>query len=236
MAMTWTQLTASKSTAGSVANWLNNSQVTSGTGGVADTLLQEAMNWITGSGLKHWRAFTSATGTLTIGNDYIAQPSDFYEADIFYLTGLYFQRLDMKTAQQVIASWSYDGSGARIQAQPMFYYVGQGTLQFETCADQAYAYQLWYYQNVADLSDSNQTNFLTKYYARLVRCAVMAHAAEWAKDSGMGNYDRGYWLQQALMEQEAAQADSDRSRRATEFAAQIVGGGGGGFPMYNGMN
>lgn len=234
--MTWSQLTGTSTVAGSIANWLNNTQVTAGTGGVADTLLQEAMDWITGSGLKHWRMMPNpVTGTMTIGNDYIDLPADFYEADIFYITGTNFQRMDMKTPQEVTANWSYDGTGARIQQKPIMYYVDQDSMRFDSAADQAYPYALVYYQSVPPLSVSNQTNFLTKYYGRLVRCAVMAHASEWAKDSGVGNYDRGYWLQQAMMEQDRAQADSDRSRRATEFSAVLVGGSAAGFPLYGGV-
>lgn len=235
MAMSWTQLVGSRTTAGSIANWLNNSQITGGAGGVADTLLQEAMNWITGSGLKHWRMVPPPVlGTMTIGNSYIDLPDDFYEANIFYITGNNYQKMTMKTPQEVIGNYSYDANGDLMQAQPTMYYVDQSTMQFESAADQAYTYLLVYYQNVAELSADNQTNFLTKYYARLVRCAVMAHAGEWAKDSGTGAYDRGYWVQQAQYEQQMAQADSDRSRRATEFAGVLVGGGAEGFPAFGG--
>ena len=231
--MDWVQLTSSKSTPGSVANWLNNAQVTGGTGGVADTLLQEAMDWITGSGLKHWRMIPPpVTGTMTIGQPYVSQPADFYEPNIFYITGVNQQQMYQKTPQEVIANWSYDGSGNRINQQPVMYYFDQTYLQFDSPPDQAYPYALVYYQNVPALSATNTTNFLTTYYSRLVRCAVMCIASEWAKDSGTGSYDRTYWLQEAMKEQDAAQADSDRAHRATEFAATLIGGNAAGFEPY----
>lgn len=232
--MTWNQLTGAKTVAGSIANFMNNSQITSGTGGVADTLLQEAMNWIVGSGLKHWRSMPQpATGTMTIGQAYITLPVDFYEADIFYITGVNWQPMQMRTPQDVIASWSYDGNGVRINQQPTIYYVDQASMQFDSPPDQAYPYVLVYYAEILELSTINPSNFLTRYYPRLVRAACMAHASEWAKDAGAGNYDRNYWWQQAIMEQQACQADSDRSRRATVFAGVMEGGGPvDGFPMY----
>lgn len=235
MAMSWSQLVGTTTTAGSIANWLNNSQVTSGSGGVADVLLQEAISWISGSGLKHWRALSPPqTGTLTIGQPYITLPADLYEPNIFYLTGVNYQRLDQKTPQEVLQNYTYDGDGDRVNQQPTMYYFDDTYLQFDSPPDQAYPYLLIYYKDVADLSASNETNFLTKYYPRLVRCAVMAHASEWAKDSGTGAYDRSYWVQQALMEQQAAQADSDRARRAIEFSDVLIGGAATGYPMYSG--
>ena len=228
-------MTGSVTTPGSIANFLNNSQVTSGAGGVADTLLQEAMAWISGSGLKHWRTLsTPQTGTLTIGQPYFAPPADLYEPNIFYLTGTNYQVMSQKTPQEVIANYSYDGNGDRIQQQPIMYYFDDTYFQLDSPPDQEYPYLLVYYKDVAELSADNETNFLTQYYPRLVRCAVMAHASEWAKDSGTGAYSRDYWVQQALMEQQAAQADSDRGRRGIEFSDVLIGGAATGYPMYNG--
>jgi hypothetical protein len=229
----WLQLTSNKNVAGSISNWLNNAQVTAGTGGVADTLLQEAMDWITGSGLKHWRMIPPpVSGTMTIGNPYVSQPADFYEPNIFYITGIYQQPMVQKTPQEVIANYSYDGNGVRINQQPVMYYFDQTYLQFDSPPDQSYPYILVYYQNIPALSATNTTNFLTTYYSRLVRAAVMCIASEWAKDSGTGAYDRTYWAEMADKEQQGAQADSDRAHRATEFAWQEIGGNAAGFEPY----
>lgn len=232
--MDWTSLTGSTTTVGSLARWLNTSTLSAGTDGDADSILQEAVGWIS-SELTHWRSMTSATGTMTIASDAVTFPSDFDEANIFYITGVNSSKMTMKTPQDVIAAWAYDGNGVRIQQQPTIYYVDKDMLRMDSPADQAYPYVLIYYSQIPALSESDPTNFLTIYYPRLVRCACMMHAAEWAKDNGMGAYDRTYWEQLAQQALDSAQADSDRSRRATEFAAQIVGGGADGpFPAFSG--
>lgn len=231
--MNWVSLTSLSSAAGSIGNWLNNSTISAGSGHVADIILQEAQDWIYRR-LRHWRMLTGpTTGTLTVGNDFIPIPSDMLEPDMFILTGVNFYELKQKTMQEVVLSWSYDGNGNRVKQQPMIYYFDQTNLRFDSPADQAYPYALVYYQQPAVLSSTNTTNFLTQYCQRLVRASCMVAAAEYAKDSGVGNYDRTYWVQQAEDELEKVQAESDRARRATQAGAVFIGGGSGGQPLYS---
>lgn len=231
--MDWVTLTSSSQTAGSVANWMNNSTITIGAGGVADLILQEAQDWIY-RGLRHWRMLTPPlAGTFTVGDDYLSLPSDILEPDTLVITGTQQARLMQKPMQDVIAAWAYDGNGNRIEQQPTIYYFDQAALRFDSPADQAYPYALIYYQQPATLSGSNTTNFLTQYCQRLVRCACMAMAAEWSKDSGVGNYDRTYWDQAAQAELNRVQAESDRARRATVAGTVFIGDGAGGEPPYS---
>jgi len=72
---------------------------------------------------------------------------------------------------------------------------------------------LIYYQQLAALSSSGD-NFLTTMYPRLMRCACMAAASEFVKDSGQGNFDRTYWENEAEKEIMMAQAESDRQARS----------------------
>lgn len=193
-------------------------------------MLQEAVNWISG-GLKHWRMMTPpAAMTMTVGADFLLIPDDMLEPDSLYITGVNYQKLSQKTMQQVLASWGFDGNGNRIQQQPIMWYFDQDAIRFDSPADQAYPCVLVYYQNIPALSSANPTNFLTKFYPRLVRCAVMQYATEWAKDSGIGQFDRSYWVAQAQEELYGAQTESDRARRGTEFAGVEIGGGADGFP------
>lgn len=231
--MDWVALTSDKNTPGSIANWMNNSTFTIGAGGVSDLILQEAQDWIY-RGLRHWRMLTPpTTGTLTVGSDTLSIPSDCLEPDVLIITGTQSAKLVQKPIQDVILSWSYDGNGNRIPQQPRIYSFNQSNLCFDSPADQAYPYALVYYQQPATLSGSNTVNFLTQYCQRLVRCACMAAAAEWAKDSGVGNYDRTYWDQAAQAELARVQAESDRARRATEAGAVFIGGGSSGEPLYS---
>jgi hypothetical protein len=98
--------------------------------------------------------------------------------------------------------------------------------------DVAYGYGLLYFQQPALLSTTNETNFLTTYYPRLLRVATMLEATEWVKEVGTGQFDRTYWLQQFEEEIGKAQEQSDRAKRAVIAGFVEVGGGGsGGFPV-----
>lgn len=215
MAMTWTTLTGSKSQPGSIARWINKSTLTSGADGDADSLLQEALGSIYGK-LRHWRTLTPPiAGAMTIGQDYLAVPDDMIEPDFFGLTGLYKATLVQKTPNEVYQAWAYDGSGNRIQQQPVIYAFNGTYIQLDQQPDQAYAYVLTYYAVPAALSEANPTNFLTSQYPRLIRSAVMMAAAEWTKESNQGQYDRTYWEQQFASELMLCQAQSDRARRGS---------------------
>lgn len=166
-----------------------------------------------------------------IGNDYIPSPSDLLEPFMLWTTGQYQQVMQQKPVQEVIASWQCTGTGsARVQQQPLIFYQGQTTLRFDSPADQTYNYNLIYFQQPAPLSTTN-TNFLTVTYPRLVRCACMASACEWMKDSGQGTFDRTYWDTLAQDEIDKAQEESDRAKRGTVAGMILIGGGfAGNFP------
>lgn len=174
-----------------------------------------------------------STGNLVIGTDNIAVPSDMLEPRELWITGIYYQRLTQKTEREVIASYSYDGNGNRINQQPMIYYFNQSLIQFDNPPDQTYPYLLTYYQQPAPLSGTNLTNFLTSFCQRLVRLGCMVGAAEWAKDNGQGNYDRTYWEQLFEAEILKVQQESDRASRAADVGAVFEGGGSGGAPVWS---
>lgn len=219
--MDYATLIAGSTTPGSVSRWLNNSTIT----GDMPEIVLEAESWIYRR-LRHFQMIASpVTGTLTIGNDYLTVPSDFLEPITLMTTKSYAQFLDQKPMQEVLASWSWDGSGNRVRQQPMIYYFDGTAFRFDSPPDQAYAYALLYYQQPQPLSVSN-TNFLTATYPRLLRSALMAAACEWSKDNGQGNYDRTYWDEMAQAELEAAQIESDRAKRGTIAGMVLTGGGG----------
>lgn len=231
--MDWTSLTGSKTTTGSIARWLNKGTLTSGAGGDADDILQEAMASIFGK-LRHWQMLTAPiAGTMVIGADQIAVPSDMLEPDLLQLTGTYQSVLLQKTPNEVYAAWSYDGTGTRIQQTPCIYSFNQTYLQLDSQPDQAYAYVQTYYQVPAVLSSDNTTNFLTIRYPRLVRAAVMMAGSEWTKENNQGQYDRTYWGQQLAAELALAQEQSDRARRGITGGA-VFGESAAMFPAYSG--
>lgn len=226
--MDYTMLTSNRGTPGAIATWINSSTIVNDT----PEIVLEAESWIYRR-LRHWKMLTPPVpGALTIGVDFIVSPADLLEPFLLWTTQNYFQFMPMKPVQEVIANWSYNGNGSRTQQQPMMYYQDQIALRFDSPPDQAYAYALIYFQQPASLATTN-TNFLTATYPRLMRCACMAAASEWMKDSGQGNFDRTYWDQLAQDEVEKAQAESDRAKRAVVAGAVLIGGGvSSNFPMY----
>lgn len=227
--LTWSALTGTSSTPGAIARWLNKSTLGSGALGDADLILQEAMGWIA-TRLRHWQMLTMPLSkTMVVGQDTIAVPSDMLEPDLIMITGnapdgnLYQQALVQKQPNDIYMSWSYDGTGARVQQTPKLYSFNMTSIQMDCPPDLAYPYVFTYYQRIPLLSGTNPTNFLTNLYPRLLRCTCMMMGAEWTKENMQGNFDRTYWEQAAAAELMEAQAQSDRARRASVNAPTFPG-------------
>lgn len=227
--MDYLQLTGDSNTPGSVTRWANYSPLQ----GDVPEIIVEAEGWIYRR-LRHFKMLTIPTsGTMVVGQPFIYYPADFLEPFMLWTTGNFFNFLTMKPEMDVISSWSYNPDGTRTQQQPMIFYMDQVSLQMDSPPDQAYAYNLIYFQQPLPLSVTNPTNFITDTYPRLMRCACMAAACEFAKDSGQGSYDRTYWDMAAQDEIDKAQAESDRAKRATVAGMVLIGGGQTGtFPGY----
>lgn len=159
---------------------------------------------------------TSTTGNITVATGSLSFPSDYIEDKFLMITGVNNMTLVRKPMQEVLASWSYDGSGNRVPQAPNIYFNDKTNIVFDTYMDQTYPYLLYYYQNPAALSSSNETNFLTNTYPRLMRCALMIGAAEFMKDAGVGQISRDYWINEAEKEIIIAQAESDRSEHTMQ--------------------
>jgi len=213
-------LTSAKGTPGAIATWVNDSRIQPDT----PEIVLEAESWIYRR-LRHWKMLTNPiAGNLTIGVPSIPIPADHLEPFFITLTGQFQAPILQKTPQEVILNWQYDGQGNRVNQQPLMFYFDQSTYQFDSPPDMAYAYVTVYFQQPVPLIISI-SNFLTQTYPRLMRCACMAAATEWMKDSGQGQFDRTYWDQLAMDEIEKAQAESDRAHRGTTGGAVLIGGG-----------
>lgn len=218
MAMTWTSLVGASTTAGSIARWVNRRDLDAND---AQAILDEAISWISAR-LRHWQMLsTPQTGTMTAGQDYLTVPTDLQEPNFFMIAGtvsgvFYRQEVVLKLPNDVYRSWAYDGTGTRLQAMPRIYSFNKSRYQFDAQPDLAYPYTYTYYQEIAALSGSNTTNFLTTGYPRLIRCATMMNAVEYIKEAGQGQYDRTYWAQQAANELAQAQTESDNARRGSQ--------------------
>lgn len=154
--------------------------------------------------------------------------------DLWYLISGAPYWLTQKTPTQVHQAWAYNGDGSRVVQPPVLFSFTMDNIIFDSPSDNNYAGFLTYYQQLDALSGTNPVNFLTVTYPRLMRCACMAAACEWAKDNGQGSFDRTYWDALAQDEIDKAQMESDRARRGIENAGVLIGGGGIGLPMWAG--
>lgn len=222
--MDFNSLVGAKGTAGSIADFLNNSTIAASVPTfIADA---EAMLY---RRLRHWRMLVPpVAGVMTIGVDQIAVPADMLEPYLFFITsnsttpGYGPQEISLATPDQVILSYAYDGNGNRINSIPTKYYFNQSYLQLDNPPNLAYPYAISYYQQPPALSVSNTTNFLTTYYPRMLRAAILAEAVEYTKEVGAGTFDRTYWLSVAQVEMETAQIESDMAKRSASNMTGIV--------------
>lgn len=216
--MDFTTLCATSATDGSVASFTGSDRVSPG---IAAILIDQAQSLIYRK-LRHWSMLTEVDGVFTINQDYSPLPTDYLQAKSLYLTGTNYKKLTMKPLEEVKGSYSYDANGNRVVSQPSIYYYDQTNLRFDTVLDQAYPYMFVYYQQPAALSASNNTNFLTQRYQRLLWSAIMVSACEFLKEVGQGTFDRAYWLQQFEALILDAQMESEQSMRSVEAGMYLT--------------
>lgn len=202
--MDYTTLISGTGSQGSIASWVMHTAAA----GAAPTIVQEAEAFIYRR-LRHWKMLTSTAGTATTSAVTVTVPSDYLRDKLWKFTGTDAGNATRKTIQEVVTAWSYDSSGARVTGKPQIYSNDKDSIHFDVACDKAYPFSLFYYQQPTALSTSSATNFLTNTYPRLLRCACMIGASEFMKESGQGDFGRTYWTEQALMEIDEAQKESD---------------------------
>ncbi len=213
--MDFTTLVANKSIAGSICNWINR-DTTDGR-----TILTEAQAYIY-TRLKHWRMKAEVEDFLVYGQPWIDVPDDFIDVREFRLTGNYNTRLKRGDERSIQVHYNYDVDGRRVLETPGWYYIGGPGLAFDAVPDYEYPYLLTYYQVPEDLSADNPTNWVTRFYPRLLRSACMLLAVEFEKEAGQGSFDRTYWENIFLAEKNEIQGDSDIVERASDALVEFA--------------
>lgn len=173
MALTYTQLTGTKDTEGSIRNWVNRADIP------ATTILNEAEALI----YEHLRSremMTDAVFQFDIATSSEALPADF-------LDGLQFLPYEwgepLLFVHEQLARVPRDADGAVLEGTPSAWYIlGETAYVNAKCVDN-FAGRLMYYAQPAELSSGNPTNFLTRRYPALVRFACMQRAFEHMKDT-----------------------------------------------------
>jgi len=200
MAYNYTMLIGTKATAGSIANWVNRSDLPT------DAILFEAQAWL----YQRLRVREMhATGTLTFaeGDDSVAAPSGYLDPISFVPWGWGDPMLFVGPE-----SWRpfRDETGALQTAAPSQWTVIGETAYVDVLPEAEFAGQLLYYKQPDALAAStNETNWLTRRYPTLLRYACMARAYEHMKDA----QSAATYLQLAMASIAEAAATNDMARR-----------------------
>lgn len=172
--MDYTKLTASKGTAGSIANWVNYSDVLL----PLSDILTEAQALIYKSLRVREMIVSDYVVALAQGAINAPLPAGFL--DPINVRDLYNTRMHAKDLSTIKNRRALDGSGNWVQGLPAAFAVGAGTIEFDCAPDASAAgsYRMDYFGALAPLSAQAPTNFLTDRYPTLLRYACQAMAAD----------------------------------------------------------
>ncbi len=164
----YTTLVADKSTEGSIRNWISRTDTP------ATAILTEAQSWIY-QRLRVREMVAREVMTIPINLNVVNLP-DRYLDPINYLPYGYQTPLDYVHEDDVRPSTETDGT--LFPGTPTYWTVigEQAVVDAKMVAD--FPGTLMFYKQPADLSDSNETNFLTRRYPSLLRYACLAYAFE----------------------------------------------------------
>ena len=206
MAIDWTTLTAAKTTLGSVANWLNRSDLPT------DNILLEAEAWLY-QYLRVREMLTAAPFTFDSAASTEALPSGF-------LDPLHFVPYEWGDALRYEGQETFkpprDENGALFASStPACWSILGETAYIDVLLDANFVGILTYYATPSALSVSNTTNFLTRRYPRLLRRSCMAIGFEHMKDTSRAQEYYGL----AMADIMEANKTNEMHRRGQSIAA-----------------
>lgn len=169
---TYTILTGVKTTSGSIANWVNRSDLP------VATILEEAEAYIY-ERLRVREMQAIATLTFAADGNTAALPTDFLDP-IEYRPYNYGEPL-LYVSETTLEAHR-DESGVLFEGTPSRWAIIGDTAYVDVACSEAFAGKLMYYKRPTALSGSNETNFLTTRYPTLLRHALMGKAFEHMKD------------------------------------------------------
>jgi hypothetical protein len=205
VAITYTVLTGSKTTEGSIKNWVNRSDIP------GDNILLEAEAWIY-ERLRVREMQARAEFQVDSGSNSEALPADFIDPISWvpygYTDPLPFYHEDQLQEQR-------DSDGTLVSGTPSRWVIIGTTVYVDVSASANFTGQLHYFSRPDALSASNETNFLTTRYPSLLRHACMMKAYEHMKDDQRA---RAY-LQTAMQSLSEAMMTNEMFRRGQHIPA-----------------
>jgi hypothetical protein len=203
--MDYTTLVAAKTTAGSIANWVNRGDLP-----VTD-ILAEAEAWIY-QRLRVREMQQIATLTFAEDASSAALPDGFLDP-IQYEPRQWGGPLEYVHEAALLAPTDDDGNP--YEGTPSRWTVMGETAYVDVTCVEAFSGRLLYYKQPDALSGSNLTNFLTRRYPALVRKACMGKAFEHGKDTARTTQ----YLAMAEAEIKEAARTNDLARRGQTYPA-----------------
>ena len=216
MALDYKTLVGDRDCDGSIKNWVNHDKAPS------TSILIEAQAWIYERIRVRQMLTTLPAASLAIGAETIALPSDYRQPYFFMFTANASVAKSIpqyKMLDFVISQFNYQADGTRTRARPRYWATDAANIQFETESDKVYPYLFKYYAALADLGPTNQTNFLTSRYPRLLRTISVSFAYERLKNRD----ERIYYLKLAEDEVFKVNVDSDLELTGINLRMEIDG-------------
>lgn len=187
--MDYTSLTASKGTAGSIANWVNYSDAILPLTDIlldAQTLLYKGgiVNPATGTPLPPFRVHEMRTRTtVAVAQNAATAPLPPDHLETILLQDPYYNELGARDAKSIYRRQSVDSSGNLNKATyPTLYSIVGTQYVFDLAVSAAVNLPLTYYAQPALLSALAPSNILTTTYPHLLRRACLAVAADYLND------------------------------------------------------
>lgn len=200
MAINWSTLTGSKATAGSIANWINRSDLpTENILLEAEALIYERLRV---REMEHLTTFVFDEDA-----DTEPLPANFLDP-IEYRPYSWGGPLPYVHPSGLEAH--RDADGVLSTGTPSRWSIIGETAYVDVLCSTFFSGKLIYYKRPDALSSSNQTNFLTVRYPTLLRYAALSRAYEHVKDLGAAN---GY-AQMTEVKIQEANASNEMVRRS----------------------
>lgn len=177
MAMTWTSLTGTKTTAGSIKSWVNYDRIDPG------EVLYEAEAMIYGM-LRVREMRVSTTLSLSLNDLTKALPARFLDP---WACRIPAKQMDLVQFHEetLVQRRVWDSTASNYTTGiPCNYAIFDEALNFDVRASEALTVFLGYYESKAPLAADNTTNFLTNRYPTILRAACCAMAADFMDDDG----------------------------------------------------
>jgi hypothetical protein len=127
--------------------------------------------------IRHWKM--EARSTAEIDTKYSAIPADMLEPIRFHVTSGDTNPLELISQSQLL---SRQARNLNTSGKPRYYALTAGELQVHPAPDGVYNAELYYYQKIPALSDSNTTNWLLGEYPDAYLYGALVHSAPYLKE------------------------------------------------------